>query len=57
MTYKQIEASRELRLWIKTIIIPAIAGVLYLDYRYPSIKYTIKDKITGIFSKFKKENN
>lgn len=52
MTNRQIETSREIRQWFKGIIIPAVAGVLYLDYRYPELKNKI---VEGVKSKFKKE--
>lgn len=52
MTYKQIETSREIRQWFKGIIIPAVAGILYLDYRYPELKTKI---VECVKSKFKKK--
>lgn len=52
MTYKQIETSREVRQWIKGIIIPAAVGLLYLDYQYPNLKHKI---VNGVKSKFKKK--
>lgn len=52
MTNRQIETSREIRQWFKGIIIPGVAGILYLDYRYPDLKHKIVD---GVKSKFKKK--
>lgn len=49
MTYRQIETSRELRLWIKDVIVPCvIIGVI----AYKN-KDKIKEKTDGIISKFK----
>lgn len=58
MTYKQIEASREIRLWIGQVIIPAIAaGGLILSN--PEVRKTIKQKKedvkNSIKNKFSKE--
>lgn len=53
MTYKQIETSREIRQWLKGVILPIIAGVLYLELKYPNLKYQIKDRFS--FKKDKKE--
>lgn len=52
MTYRQIETSREIRQWFKGIIIPAAAGLLYLDYKYPDLKNKV---VEGVKSKFKKK--
>lgn len=49
MTYRQLETSRELRLWIKDVIFPCvIIGVI----AYKN-KDKIKEKTDGIISKFK----
>ena len=53
MTNRQIETSREIRLWIRDIIVPSIgigATVLWL---HPEIKDNIKSKIDEVKSKFK----
>lgn len=42
-TNQKIETSREVRQWIKSIIIPGVAGSLYLDYKYPDLKYKVRD--------------
>lgn len=52
MTNRQIETSREIRQWFKGIIIPAVAGMLYLDYRYPELKNKV---VEGVKSKFKRK--
>ena len=51
MTWKQIETSREIRQWFKTIT-PIVGGAIYLDWKYPELKNLIAEKIK---SKFKKE--
>ena len=44
MTYKQIEASREVRLWIGQVIVPAIGfGVMIMSN--PQAKYAVKSKV------------
>ena len=53
MTNRQIETSREIRLWIRDIIVPSIgvgATVLWLN---PEIKDNIKSKVDEVRSKFK----
>jgi len=40
---QKIETSREIRQWLKGIILPAVAGSLYLDWKYPSLKYKFRD--------------
>lgn len=56
MTYKQIEASREIRLWIGQVIVPAVTAVATVMYLNPDlrtktvnkakeIKYKIETKI------------
>lgn len=44
MTYKQIEASREARLWLGQIIIPAI-GLAATALAIPGVKDAIADKV------------
>lgn len=53
MTYKQIETSREIRMWVKTVV-PLIGGAIYLDWKYPELKDIIAERIK---SKFKKKEN
>ena len=54
MTYKQIEASREMRLWIGQVIVPAAAAAIaiasnpntrdYISKKYNNIKSRIQKK-------------
>ena len=50
MTYKQIEAAREARLWIGQIIVPA-AIILSI----PEVRQTVKVKAEDIKTKLKKK--
>ena len=60
MTYKQIEQSRELRLWLGQIIIPAI-GLGITIMTIPEVRQAVVDKFSNmkrtIDSKFKKEGS
>ena len=47
MTYKQIETSREIRLWLGQIIIPA-ASVALAILSIPEVRYSIGRKATSI---------
>lgn len=51
MTYKQIEASRELRLWIGQVIVPAI-GVSAALLSNPEIRKRVSEKLEGVKAKF-----
>ena len=54
MTYKQIEASREMRLWIGQVIVPAAVAAVaiasnpntrdYISKKYNNVKSRIKKK-------------
>lgn len=54
MTYKQIEASREMRLWIGQVIVPAAVAAVaiisnpqtrnYVSKKYNNVKSRIKKK-------------
>ena len=54
MTYKQIEASREMRLWIGQVIVPAAAAAVaiasnpqtrnYISKKYNNVKSRIRKK-------------
>lgn len=54
MTYKQIEASREMRLWIGQVIVPAAAAVIaiasnpqarnYISEKYRNAKSCVQQK-------------
>ena len=52
MTYKQIEASRELRLWIGQVIVPAITMTVAL-VSIPEVRYTASRKLDELKWKFK----
>lgn len=58
MTYKQIEASREVRLWIGQIIVPAATTIAAVLYMKPELRYKAADKVRDIKynvkTKFKK---
>ena len=58
MTYKQIEASREMRLWITQVIVPATLMVATVFATVPEVKHEaaekIKDVKQAIGRKFKK---
>lgn len=53
MTWKQLEASREARLWIGQVIIPAMVGVMAVSpearqkvkTKYVQVKNTIRRKL------------
>lgn len=45
MTWKQIEASREARLWIGQVIIPAVVGVMAVS---PEARQTVKAKYAQV---------
>ena len=55
MTYKQIEASREMRLWIGQVIVPAVTAAIaiasnpqtrnYVSKKYNNLKSRIQQKI------------
>ena len=44
MKYKHIQAWHEARMTFVQIVIPTVIGALYLDNKYPDLKYKIKDK-------------
>lgn len=49
MTYKQIEAVREARLWITQIVVPAACVAMLI----PEVRETVTSKTKEIVSKFK----
>lgn len=53
MTNRQIETSREIRLWIRDIIVPSIGVGATVLWLHPEIKDNIKTKIDELKSKFK----
>lgn len=42
MKRKTIDEMREVRLWITQLVLPAAGIGLWLDYKYPHLKYDIK---------------
>ena len=54
MTNRQIETSREIRLWIRDIIVPSIGVGATVLWLHTEIKDNIKTKIDEVKSKFKK---
>lgn len=58
MTYRQIETSREVRLWITQIVVPAVATVGTVLYMNPELRHKLADKANdikrNIKTKFKK---
>lgn len=59
MTYKQIETSREIRLWIGQIVVPTVTVVATM-MTVPEVRHSvvngIKDVKTSIKNKLNKEN-
>lgn len=62
MTYKQIEATREVRLWIGQIIVPAATLATTILATNPELRNAaankvkgVKDSIKGKFSKTNKK--
>ena len=49
MTYKQIEASRELRLWITQVVVPAV-GIAML---FPEVRKSVADKAKDVADQIK----
>ena len=54
MTYKQIETSREIRLWISQVIVPATVAVATL-MTIPEVRETTKVKINEAKRSIKKK--
>ena len=52
MTYKQIEASRELRLWIGQVIVPAI-GVSAAVLANPEVRKAAAEKLESVKQKIR----
>ena len=57
MTNRQIETSREIRLWIRDIIVPSIGVGATVLWLHPEIKDNIKSKIDEVKNKFKSKFN
>ena len=56
MTYKQIEASREVRLWIGQVIVPAIALTMTIPEARKKVIDKSKSIKRSIDERFKKTN-
>lgn len=54
MTYKQIEASREVRLWIGQVIVPAVATALTV-VSIPQVREFTKETIGNVKAKIKRK--
>lgn len=52
MTYKQIEASRELRLWIGQVIVPAVSVSAVL-LSNPNVRKAASEKLEDIKNKIR----
>lgn len=52
MTYKNIDAAREARLWIGQVIVPAVTAVVLIAAN-PNVRAYARDKVEAIKSKFK----
>ena len=54
MTYKQIEASREMRLWIGQVIVPAAAAVVAIASN-PNARNYVSEKYNNVKSRIQKK--
>ena len=54
MTYKQIEASREMRLWIGQVIVPAAAAAIAIASN-PQTRNYVSEKYNNVKSRIKKK--
>lgn len=54
MTYKQIEATRELRLWIGQVIVPAI-GVSAAILSNPEVRRAASEKLEDVKAKVRRK--
>ena len=57
MTYKQIETSREIRLWIGQIIVPAATAVATVMYMNPELRGKAKTAFENVKGKIKTKFN
>ena len=53
MTYKQIEASREIRLWITQVIAPVLLLTTAVAMSDPETKAAVVAKVNGVKAKIK----
>lgn len=54
MTYKQIEASREMRLWIGQVIVPAAAAAVAIASN-PQTRNYVSEKYNNVKSRIQKK--
>ena len=54
MTYKQIEASREMRLWIGQVIVPAVTAAIAIASN-PQTRNYVSEKYNNVKSRIKKK--
>ncbi len=57
MTYKQIETSREIRLWIGQIIVPAATAVATVMYLNPELRTKAKTTFENVKGNIKAKFN
>lgn len=53
MTYKQIETSREVRLWITQVIVPTLGMATAMITMVPEFRKAAVDKFNNVKSKIK----
>lgn len=53
MTWKQIEASREIRLWVKEIVVPVVVTGAMVYTAFPEVREFAKTKASNIKEKIK----
>lgn len=53
MTYKQLEASREARLWLSQIIIPAVGLAIGAITLNPELRQSVSDKAKNTIDNIK----
>lgn len=53
MTWKQIEASREIRLWVKEIVVPVVVTGATVYAAFPEAREFVKAKASNIKEKIK----
>lgn len=54
MTYKQIEASREMRLWIGQVIVPAAVAAVTIASN-PQTRNYVREKYNNVKSRIQKK--
>lgn len=57
MTYKQIETSREIRLWIGQIIVPTVTAVATVMYLNPELRTKAKTTFENVKANIKTKFN